>query len=193
MNFTVTVEGVEELDREWRGTFVPRLAIGATQAVHSAIDAGVAMAKARVPVSQNPRGTHLRDLIAGKILGGAGEEGGWSVVGEIAAPAPYAKFIEDGTRAHDIRPKEGHGFEGPLKSGQSRRAKDDIGTHRIALRWTGNDGKVHFASVVHHPGTAAHPFMGPAYIAAEQRLTARLEVAIATAAAAFGGSGDSNG
>lgn len=186
MQFSVHIEGVEELDRAWRGTFVPRLAIGVTQAVQSAVNAGVEMAKARVPVSSKPRGTHLRDVITGRILGGEGGEGGFTVTGEVAAPAFYAKWVEEGTRAHDIRPKEGSSFKGPVRPSQSRRAKDDIGTTRTALRWFGSDGKFHFARVVHHPGTAPHPFMGPAYIAAEQRLHAQLDLAIENAAARFG-------
>lgn len=84
---------------------------------------------------------------------------------------PYAIFVESGTRAHLIRPKEGHGFEGPLKEGQSRRAIDDIGTHRVALRWFTN-GSVHFARVVHHPGTLPRPFMREARDAAERQALA---------------------
>ena len=166
VQFEVTIEGVEELDRAWRGTFLPRLAFGATQAVHAAVQAGVAVAKARVPVSANPRGTHLRDEITGGIVLGAGGEGGWTVVGEFVAGKPYAKFVEGGTRPHVIKPNRAHvlAWENPAQP------RD----------W-------HFALEVHHPGTQAHPFMGPAYFAAEQRLEAELEVAVASAAAAFEG------
>ena len=75
--------------------------------------------------------------------------------------APYARFVEFGTRPHEIWPKEGHGFVGPLQPGQSRRAKTDIGTHRVALRWY-SGGKPVFARMVKHPGTAPMPFMEPA-------------------------------
>lgn len=78
--------------------------------------------------------------------------------GYIEAAEKYASLVERGTKAHDIWPKEGHGFEGPLRKGQSRRKKDDIGTHRVALRWT-SGGQTHFAKMVHHPGTEAIPFM----------------------------------
>lgn len=66
-----------------------------------------------------------------------------SAEGEIVADAKYASFVENGTRPHDIRP---------------RNAK--------ALRWV-DAGGVHFARVVHHPGTKPYPFMGPAYLKAE--------------------------
>ena len=80
---------------------------------------------------------------------------------EIVNRTPYARFVEYPTRAHMIRPKVGHGFVGPLKRGQSRRASTDIGTHRIALRFT-IGGRVIFRRQVRHPGTPGFPFMRPA-------------------------------
>lgn len=74
---------------------------------------------------------------------------------------PYARFVEYPTRPHIIRPKEGHGFIGPLRRGQSRRDITDIGTHRVALRWYVN-GRPVFARKVRHPGTPGFPFMRPA-------------------------------
>ncbi len=73
---------------------------------------------------------------------------------------PYARFVEYPTRPHIIRPKEGHGFQGPLRRGQSRRAITDIGTHRVALRWYVGNRPV-FARMVKHPGTPGFPFMAP--------------------------------
>ena len=84
----------------------------------------------------------------------------------ILSAAPYSRFVEYGTRAHIIRPKEGHGFVGPLKAGQSRRKRTDIGTSRVALRWYVG-GKAVFARVVHHPGSAPYPFMAHAAARAE--------------------------
>lgn len=80
---------------------------------------------------------------------------------EIRNETPYAWFVEYGTVAHVIRPKEGFGFVGPLLAGQSRRAITDIGTHRIALRWYVGDTPV-FARAVFHPGTIPMPFVEPA-------------------------------
>lgn len=106
--------------------------------------------------------------------------------GSFGTKLPRAGFIEGGTDPHDIRPKAGEGSKGPLRQGQSRRAKGDIGTHRIALRWT-EGGEVRFARVVHHPGTSARPFMGPAYIKAQGVLFARTELLTARAIAHFQG------
>ena len=75
--------------------------------------------------------------------------------------APYAMCVEAGAKPHEIWPKEGHGFTGPLKPSQSRRAIDDIGTHRIALRWYVG-GRPVFARMVKHPGNKPMPFMRPA-------------------------------
>lgn len=69
-----------------------------------------------------------------------------------------ASYLNSGTVPHDIRPKEGYKFIGPLKSGQSRRKKTDIGTHRVALRWYNAGGQPVFAAVVHHPGTKGDGF-----------------------------------
>lgn len=81
--------------------------------------------------------------------------------GYLRNDTPYAGYVEGGTKAHEIWPKEGHGLIGPLRPGQSRRAVTDIGTHRIALRfWKG--GRLVFARMVRHPGTPPLPFMGPA-------------------------------
>jgi hypothetical protein len=73
----------------------------------------------------------------------------------------YARFVEYPTKPHIIRPKAAHGFIGPLRRSQSRRAIDDIGTHRIALRFYVG-GKVVFRAKVKHPGTPGFPFMRPA-------------------------------
>jgi hypothetical protein len=65
---------------------------------------------------------------------------------DISSPArtpqgePYGLFMEVGTRPHVIRPKKPGGW----------------------LRWFDGDGKIHFARVVHHPGTKAQPHLRPA-------------------------------
>lgn len=82
---------------------------------------------------------------------------------------PKARFVEYPTRAHVIRPKAGHGFVGPLRRGQSRRAITDIGTHRVALRFR-IGGRVIFRRKVFHPGTPGFPFMRPAAKPAAEEL-----------------------
>lgn len=64
---------------------------------------------------------------------------------DISSPArtvhgePYGLFMEVSTRPHIIRPRNPNGW----------------------LRWFAG-GKVHFAKVVHHPGTRAQPHLRPA-------------------------------
>lgn len=55
---------------------------------------------------------------------------------EFTAHTPYAPYVIDGTRPHEI-----------------------WATSARALRWTGPGG-VHFAKHVHHPGTAPNDFPG---------------------------------
>lgn len=57
----------------------------------------------------------------------------------IHAHAPYAAWVELGTRPHIIR---------------IRRAR--------FLRWVQVDGRVRFAKQVYHPGTPSQPFLRPA-------------------------------
>lgn len=126
---------------------------GITQAIKEAAD------YARTNHLHKQRSGHLTSpaMLYGRVIRSSSR----GTVGELSNVTPYARYIEEGTRAHWIRPKEGFGFIGPLQAGQSRRAKTDIGTHRIALRWYVN-GQPVFARAVFHPGTSALPFMTPA-------------------------------
>jgi len=92
--------------------------------------------------------------------------------GEIVASAPHASFVEEPTRAHEIRPKLGRAFVGPARPGQGR----SRGAGKIALRWQDAGGGVHFAGVVHHPGTKGYGFMGQAYQKAERVLELQIEL-----------------
>lgn len=83
--------------------------------------------------------------------------------GEIAARSPYALYVEDDTKPHEIR---------------ARRAK--------ALHWQ-EGGADRFARAVQHPGTKGQPFMGPAHNKAERVLWARGEVLLAKVARQFRG------
>jgi hypothetical protein len=61
----------------------------------------------------------------------------------IAAHVPYAAFVETGTRAHIIAPRNAQ-----------------------ALRWYDSNGGPVFAKLVHHPGTRPEPYLRPALWAA---------------------------
>jgi len=122
----------------------------------------------------------LRRTIYTKPLGWSGETF-WAL---IHAPARgvngyYALFVEEDTKAHDIWPKAAHGFTGPLRSGQTRRASgrgphEHIVGRGQALRWV-DAGEEHFARMVHHPGTQGRHFMADGAHTAEIWLRARIQ------------------
>jgi len=104
--------------------------------------------------------------------------------GEIVAKAPYASFVDGGTKAHIIQPRLGRAVEGPLAISQSRRR--DRATGVSMLRWADASG-VHFARVVHHPGSKPYPYMGTAYLKAEAVMECEAGVLHAEIAQRFGG------
>lgn len=120
---------------------------------------------------------HTGDLRRG-VVGFLVSRSDKGATGQIASVMGYSSLVEGGTPAHEIRPKAGEGSVGPLRQGQSRRKKDDIGTSRSALRWEGAGG-IRFAKVVHHPGSKPYPFMGPAYLKAQGLLRAKSEALVA--------------
>lgn len=69
----------------------------------------------------------------------------------VQATAPYAAYVELGTKPHVIRPRTKGMLswtEGKRLSGRNRTGK--------------GAGRRFFAKVVHHPGTKAQPFLVPA-------------------------------
>jgi hypothetical protein len=170
--FSVDLDGVEELERDWAEALRAVSDRGIRGGVKRAIDEGVAEAKARHAFKSQSGNleSQIKAILEISTPGGA--------IGVIASDAHYSSFVEEGTGPHDIWPKEGHGVIGPMRSGQSRRAKTDIGTHRVALRWQ-SGGRTVFARMVHHPGSMPYPFMGIAYLKAESVLYREIESAIA--------------
>lgn len=160
---------------------IETLGFGVRDAVREAAEQGAAEAK-RSGRFQNRTG-NLRANIVAHFLRSNGSSAQW----EILSPTFYSRFVEVGTKAHEIWPKAAHGSQGPLRSGQSRRATgkgphEHIVGRGQALRWVNGSGE-HFARMVHHPGTAADPFFGPAYLKAERVLYSELHVGIAKAGA----------
>ncbi len=166
--FRVTLEGEADLARDWNESM---------RVVSRGIGRGVrrgceeAIASFRTSHRYTDRTGELTRTAYGRLL--VETNGGAS--GEMVWPAKYASFVEEGTGPHDIWPKEGHGFVGPLMSGQSRRKLSDVGTHRVALRWYGPSGKPIFARMVHHPGNRAFGFAGDAFLACERVVIREVE------------------
>lgn len=180
--FTITVDtGALEDEATALGERCERmLSAACVNGVRTAVEAGASYARANH--AWRSRSGELEGSIAGRVETTTAN----GAAGVIEALAKHASYLEKGTPPHLIRPKEGHGFEGPLQKGQSRRKKDDIGTHRVALRWV-QDGKTRFAAVVHHPGTEAMPFIGPAGDAAALVLTDEVDQAVSAVAALIEG------
>jgi hypothetical protein len=80
-------------------------------------------AKAGCPVDTG----HLKESIEHEVDG---------LTARIGSNVSYAAYVEEGTRAHEIRPKTAG-----------------------ALFWP---GAAHPVGVVHHPGTRAEPYLRPA-------------------------------
>lgn len=179
MRLNVVVEGLEELEQEWKRSFMPRLRRGVRTALNRAVARGVEVAKAHVNRSDKTEGTHLQDEIYGRVTGEVAG-GVPAIEAEIVAPKDYARPLDGGSAAHIIRPKTG--AFGPLNEGQSRKrgAKEHLLVFKVNGKWVSKHE-------VHHPGTKPHPFMGPAFFATEQRLEAELEKAVEAAVVAFNG------
>jgi hypothetical protein len=141
------------------------MGLGTQRAVEVGVKAGAEYARNNHPHETRTGNLtselHLRGSVLERFADGA--------TGEITNDASYARFVEYGTRPHEIWPKEGHGLIGPLRPSQSRRAITDIGTHRVALRFV-IGGRTVFARMVHHPGGKPYPFMEPAGSYAEERI-----------------------
>lgn len=159
--FTEILADAREFDRKLVGNI--RRAVGSTTTV----------------VTQKARNEHrwkdvtfeTRKSISGEVVDFSDGAEGTITAGENAVR------LNDGTPAHEIRPKIGEGFKGPTRRGQSRRDAADIGTNRSALRFTVG-GRTVFAKVVHHPGTSPDPFLDAAESAADQDLAASVSEAI---------------
>jgi hypothetical protein len=74
---------------------------------------------------------------------------------QVKATANYAAYVELGTRAHEIRPRNAKALR--FAPGRGARL---TGTPRRGAK------NIIFAKKVRHPGTKAHPFMAPAIKAA---------------------------
>ena len=154
--FTAELEGLEDVRKAFR-----YIESHVHDAVREAADAGAAHARA-VHQYKDRTGELTRkttsEMLSSDSLGNA--------EAEIVADTPYARYVEGGTRPHEI------------KAGGAKFFSQRGGAK--ALRWEDSSG-VHFAKRVWHPGTKPLPFMGPAYIKAQQVLEAALQRIVAKA------------
>ena len=85
----------------------------------------------------------------------------------VEPTAPYAEYIEYGTRPHIIRPRN----KKVLASRQGGFTKNGIGYGIYNI----------FGTEVRHPGTAARPFVAPAVSFGEKQFIKHMEAALAKA------------
>ena len=170
VSFTVDID-TSDLERAWAKSLTV-LSDGIRQGVADGVTEGAQ--EARTVHRYKDRTGALTASTVGRVEVSA--PGG--AVGVIEATKPYASFVEEGTAAHEIRPKLGAGVEGPLQKGQRRRGR---GAERAMLHWEDDNGH-HFARKVNHPGTPSLPFIGPAVLKAERVIVRDVEVAIAKVA-----------
>lgn len=153
MPYLVTLEST--LKEDW-GRTCHILVVGIRSAVDQALEQGADEAR------QTHRYTDRTGDLTRSIDDRLTAVDALGAKGVIEAKSPYASFVENGTRPHEIR---------------ARRAR--------MLAWEEPQGDWHFARVVQHPGTKPFPFMGQAYLKAERVLEAQIGVAIAAAQSAF--------
>lgn len=112
--------------------------------VHEAVEVGVdaAVAYARTHHAYKDR----TGALTGSIVGDHGIRDETGATGYFEATAAHASYIEEGTQPHEI---------------EARNAQ--------ALHWIDEAGE-HFRRKVHHPGTAAMPFLAPAAEVAEDAI-----------------------
>lgn len=156
MQFTVDIEGLDELERDWSDA-VGALADGVTRGVERGVTEGAAQARASHPYQD--RTGALTGSIEGFLERSASRTAGGEAVGVLKAGKRYASFVEGGTAPHTITPKKG----GPL-------------TFEVGGEWVST-------REVKHPGTREMPFMGPAVLKAERVIEVEAEVAADRAAA----------
>jgi len=80
-----------------------------------------------------------RNIVPGSIIG---------TTAQVVARAPYSAPVEFGTRPHIIRPK-------------NRKVLAWGGERRLTGRLKAGSQATHFATIVHHPGTRAQPYLLP--------------------------------
>lgn len=171
---TFVLDGIDALERSFDRTSEV-VAEGIGRAVKNGIAAGVAEAKSQHRY-KDKTGTLTASIHADPVV--VTRTG---ATGAMKADAKYASYVEEGTKAHEIRPKAGRGFVGPLLPGQSRGRGKGGGM----LAWQDAAGIWHRAKVVHHPGTKAYGFMAQAYTKCEAVIEKDVELVVSLVAQTF--------
>ncbi len=143
----ITFEGpFHLLDKAARARIEPKIRLA------MALAADVVVAEARANHDYKDRTSTLTNSMEAGPVQGSIAGGDLSVT--LSAGAPYARFVDQGTRPHKIRPRR-----------------------RKALRWA-VEGGFAFAKVVNHPGTRPRRFFERAADRKEQAVLGILRSAV---------------
>ena len=149
--FDVRIEGEDDLRRAWSAA-LRHVSDGIRAGVQKGVDEGAAEARTRHAYTD--RTGNLTGKTSGRVI--TSTHGG--AEGEIVADAPYASFVEEGTKPHEIVPRRGQW-----------------------LAWEAAQGDWHFARRVNHPGSKPYPFMGLAYLKCERVVLREVDIGVAKA------------
>lgn len=130
---------MDEMDRTFEGAMAESMDIVAQEA---AIRAPLVTGELVLSINAAP--------VTGSLSAG-------TLTGIVAASAPQALWVEEGTKAHVIRPRK-----------------------KKALRWASNGTGAEgwrFAKKVNHPGTKAKPFLKPALASKREAIESKFEAA----------------
>jgi len=153
MGFTVEIEGIPEFERKW-ARMTTEIHDGAIKAVQRASTEGAAEG-VRSATWKDRTGNARRTIkatMAKKVF--------HDVHADIVAPLHYHRYLDAGTKPHEILPVKAW-----------------------FLRFRAKDGTRVFARHVWHPGTKGDGFAGKMYLKAERVLWADLEALAAKVAA----------
>lgn len=146
--YSVTIEGEREVVSAW-STAVRTVRRGMRIGVEKGVNEGAA--EARTHHRFRNRTGRLEGSILGRLLGSTDNE----QRGEMVAAAKYASFVEEGTRPHKIRGRNGG---------------------MLVFQWQGRTIRVRS---VNHPGQKAPlPFMSMAYLKCERVALREIEIGI---------------
>jgi hypothetical protein len=146
--FTVTFEGLDDLERQWDRAVASTL-IDELRAAVARVSSMAATEAKQTHRYNDQSGDLTRSIVVLPTILTR-----WTISGGIRAGAKYASYVEGGTKPHDILPKT---LGGTLSF--------SVGGRQV------------FTKKVHHPGTKPHPFMGQAYFRAERALPIECEKA----------------
>jgi hypothetical protein len=134
MSIMVDISGLDDLERDW-ATMCDEIEAGLEPVVKETLRVGREVATAEAP----SRSGWLRSTIEGVITSAASAR----VAGMLYVGASYARYVVEGTKAHEI-----------IARG-------------VSLAFTGSSGSTVFRKRVHHPGTKPNPFFWRAQLPME--------------------------